>query len=91
MASAGVLSFFILVVVGAGLYFWDLWKADREKEEVVERPKAGYNLHDNRDPDCVRKWPQCFSGEYDPKCCRFPKSCSAGTIGFKFEERKEEK
>lgn len=25
---------------------------------------------------CVENWPECRSGEYNPKCCRFPKSCS---------------
>jgi len=25
---------------------------------------------------CVERWPECVSGEYDPRCCRFPKSCS---------------
>lgn len=31
---------------------------------------------DERDPNCVMSWPGCFSGGYNPKCCRFPKSCS---------------
>jgi hypothetical protein len=26
---------------------------------------------------CVENWPDCYTGGYDPKCCRFPKSCSA--------------
>lgn len=25
---------------------------------------------------CVEAWPGCRSGEYNPRCCRFPKSCS---------------
>lgn len=25
---------------------------------------------------CVQAWPECSEGEYDPSCCRFPKSCS---------------
>lgn len=29
-----------------------------------------------RDENCVAVWPECHSGGYDPKCCRFPKSCS---------------
>jgi regulator of replication initiation timing len=33
---------------------------------------------DDRDPECVAKWPECESCLYDPRCCRFPKSCSAG-------------
>jgi len=31
---------------------------------------------DIRDPACVENWPECWSGGYDPRCCRFPKSCS---------------
>jgi len=30
-----------------------------------------------RDPACVERWPGAASGEFDPRCCRFPKSCSA--------------
>jgi hypothetical protein len=26
---------------------------------------------------CVERWPDCFTGDYNPACCRFPKSCSA--------------
>lgn len=33
--------------------------------------------HTYRDPDCVAAWPECEAGKYDPRCCRFPKSCSA--------------
>jgi hypothetical protein len=29
-----------------------------------------------RSPVCVAAWPECYSGGYDPRCCRFPKSCS---------------
>lgn len=25
---------------------------------------------------CVENWPDCASGQYNPACCRFPKSCS---------------
>lgn len=34
---------------------------------------------DKREADCVERWPECFSGGYDPRCCRFPKSCSVRT------------
>ena len=47
----------------------DDWKA---AQQTVE-PKP-----DSRDPECVKKWPECESGGYDPRCCRFPKSCSCG-------------
>lgn len=26
---------------------------------------------------CVDQWPDAETGTYDPRCCRFPKSCSA--------------
>lgn len=32
---------------------------------------------DKRDPECVTAWPECETGLYDPRCCRWPKSCSA--------------
>lgn len=25
---------------------------------------------------CTEQWPECTDGEYNPSCCRFPKSCS---------------
>lgn len=25
---------------------------------------------------CVEAWPECIEGDYNPACCRFPKSCS---------------
>lgn len=25
---------------------------------------------------CVEAWPECEEGQYNPACCRFPKSCS---------------
>lgn len=31
---------------------------------------------DPRDPNCIAHWPDCVGGGYDPRCCRFPKSCS---------------
>lgn len=27
--------------------------------------------------ECVERWPESSTGAYDPRCCRFPKSCSA--------------
>lgn len=35
-------------------------------------------VQDTRASDCVKKWPECRDGEYDPRCCRFPKECSCG-------------
>ncbi len=30
------------------------------------------------DAECARRWPDAEVGAYDPRCCRFPKSCSVG-------------
>lgn len=30
------------------------------------------------DPRCIEAWPECADGDHDPRCCRFPKSCSEG-------------
>lgn len=27
--------------------------------------------------ECVERWPDCVTGEFNPLCCRWPKSCSA--------------
>ncbi len=35
---------------------------------------------DLRDPECVKAWPECRDGDYNPACCRFPKSCSCGGL-----------
>jgi hypothetical protein len=29
---------------------------------------------------CIEAWPDCVSGDYNPYCCRFPKSCSCDII-----------
>ena len=47
------------------------------EEEITER--LGLLIPDNRDPECVERWPECEDGMYDPRCCRFPKSCSCST------------
>ena len=33
-----------------------------------------------RDAACVEAWPGCTPDAYDPRCCRFPKSCSCRPI-----------
>jgi len=48
--------------------------AETEIPEDEEDPLSG--VQDGRYPDCVERWPECFLGGYDPRCCRFPKSCS---------------
>lgn len=44
-------------------------------------------LEDTRSPECVKRWPECESGAYDPACCRFPKSCSYGELEAGVTER----
>ena len=50
---------------------------------AVPEPDLGVlpwdELEDTRSPECVKRWPECESGAYDPACCRFPKSCSCNT------------
>ena len=41
-------------------------------------PLAVSERRDERNPECVKAWPECWDGGYDPRCCRFPKSCSCG-------------
>lgn len=47
----------------------------------TEMPE-GFELGDGirRDSRCVTNWSDCSDGEYDPSCCRFPKSCSATSV-----------
>jgi hypothetical protein len=46
---------------------------DPDDEEWLE---VELTHQDDRDPSCVAAWPECVVGGYDPRCCRFPKSCS---------------
>jgi hypothetical protein len=41
-------------------------------------PPPSSDGSDGRDPACVDTWPDCVDGAYDPRCCRYPKSCSCG-------------
>lgn len=35
--------------------------------------------------ECVERWPGAeIEGDYDPRCCRFPKSCSASVYSEEF-------
>jgi len=47
----------------------------------TEMPE-GFELGDGirRLSNCVEAWPACSSSEYNPACCRFPKSCSANSV-----------
>jgi len=50
-------------------------RAAREATGPSE-PEAGAVR--GRKTACVEAWPECWDGGYDPRCCRFPKSCSCG-------------
>ena len=60
----------------------DWWKspvlsaAQAALDAALSPPAPGDS--DNRDHECVQQWPECEDGAYDPRCCRFPKSCSCG-------------
>lgn len=45
-------------------------KEFRERFPLHEEPNT------LRLKSCVEQWPECEEGKYDPRCCRFPKSCS---------------
>lgn len=46
---------------------------------LTPTPREVPAVSDDRLPECVERWPGAVDGEYDPRCCRFPKSCSAGS------------
>ena len=43
-----------------------------DKEEGTRKPER---IPDSRYRDCIERWPECESGCFDPRCCRWPKSC----------------
>lgn len=62
--------------------------AGRISPESAEQPSAGgagrvdplrtLSGRPRRLRECVERWPGAeIEGDYDPRCCRFPKSCSA--------------
>ncbi|AEC53103.1 hypothetical protein SCRM01_157c [Synechococcus phage S-CRM01] len=64
---------------------WEKLLTYKLKQYGIEFPKPSEPLEDPweehrdpRDPECIANWPDCTNGGYDPKCCRFPKSCSCG-------------
>jgi hypothetical protein len=45
---------------------------------------------DRRLQACVERWYDAYTGGFDPSCCRFPKSCSAGVYRDDIDESKLE-
>lgn len=53
------------------------WEVEKKDTTItVTRTHPG----DDRDPLCIENWPDCYEGGYDPRCCRFPKSCSCTVL-----------
>lgn len=48
----------------------------RPWRETPEEAQRAYGI----DPECAARWPGAHSFGYDPRCCRFPKSCSATLV-----------
>jgi hypothetical protein len=46
------------------------------RESHHESPGRHPMGDESRLAECVEAWPECEAGLYDPRCCRFPKSCS---------------
>jgi hypothetical protein len=53
----------------------ELLPLEQDRPQVVT-PDAPAGSLVERNPECVASWPDCYEGGYDPRCCRFPKSCS---------------
>lgn len=61
---------------GPGCYFLQ----DRGTIRMVQHKVTPRDFEESEvssSPTCQERWPECQAGEYDPRCCRFPKSCSA--------------
>ena len=48
----------------------------RIRKGKTTRPLNTTEKVDIRNPICIERWPECVNGEFNDKCCRFPKSCS---------------
>lgn len=45
-------------------------------EPTLPPPPTPYPIERGSREECEKNWPGCWNGGYDPRCCRFPKSCS---------------
>ena len=52
-----------------------------DMERMIAKREIETTTALEREPACVTNWPECFNGGYDPRCCRFPKSCSVQMVG----------
>ncbi len=53
----------------------DMRIKQKSRKKAVAPPSIDQAV-DRRRPECIANWPDCEEGEYNPSCCRFPKSCS---------------
>lgn len=57
----------------------------RVMEDQIPLATASYSF--DVDPpkrrlrECVEAWPDCATGDYNPSCCRWPKSCACTVYG----------
>lgn len=51
------------------------WGTGRDRDECTDCDAPRWIADDGRDRECVARWPECHTCGYDPRCCRFPKSC----------------
>lgn len=51
-------------------------ESHRAAQSGASRPPPGARISSY----CAERWPEAHSFGYDPRCCRFPKSCSATII-----------
>ncbi|MFF2493232.1 hypothetical protein [Agromyces sp. NPDC058064] len=61
---------------------------EAEVEEVIEFLQGPAFV---REPTCVENWANCVNGEYNPACCRWPKSCSVQMIPAEPNNREEDR
>lgn len=54
-----------------------LTESRRRSDDLAAQPPAPARRP--RLKGCVEAWPGCADGEYNPACCRFPKSCSCAS------------
>lgn len=52
------------------------WQGGHLLERTEPPELTEDDLRHRRLKHCVEQWSACESGEYNPACCRFPKSCS---------------
>lgn len=79
-ALSGLLARYTEIVASGDCGFWDV---ESESEVFVARAAlaaAAPEQPERRLAACVEKWPECVDGGYDPRCCRFPKSCSCQAV-----------